>query len=188
VLVFCSNNYLGLANHPEVIDAAAEGLRRYGAGTASVRFICGTFDCHEALEEKIARFLGAEAALSYTSCWNANEGLFPAIAGEGDVIVSDQTNHASIIDAGRLSHAARRVYRHADVDDLRSLLDDAAEAEVKVVVSDGVFSMEGDLAPVPGTARCWCSTTPTARACSAPAAGAPTSTSGCRWETEGSTF
>jgi len=150
VLVFCSNNYLGLANHPALIDAAGEGLRRYGAGTASVRFICGTFDCHEALEEKIAQFLGAEAALSYTSCWNANEGLFPTIAGEGDVIVSDQTNHASIIDAGRLSRAARRVYGHGDVDDLRRQLGDASDAEVKVVVSDGVFSMEGDLAPVPG--------------------------------------
>lgn len=153
VLVFCSNNYLGLANHPEVLAAAEEGLRRYGAGTASVRFICGTFECHEALEEKIAGFLGAEAALSYTSCWNANEGLLPAIAGEGDVIISDQTNHASIIDAGRLSRATRVVYRHGDVEDLERQLAETADAEVTVVISDGVFSMEGDLAPVPGMLR-----------------------------------
>jgi glycine C-acetyltransferase len=149
VLVFCANNYLGLANHPEVIEAAREGLGRYGAGTASVRFICGTFECHEALEEKVADFVGTEAALTYTSCWNANEGLLPAIVEAGDAIVSDQTNHASIIDAGRLSTATRKVFRHADMDDLAVNLAAVADAPVKVVVTDGVFSMEGDVARLP---------------------------------------
>lgn len=149
VLVFCANNYLGLANHPEVIEAAREGLGRYGAGTASVRFICGTFECHEALEEKVAGFVGTEAALTYTSCWNANEGLLPAIVEAGDAIVSDETNHASIIDAGRLSTATRKVFRHADMDDLAARLAQVADAPVKVVVTDGVFSMEGDVARLP---------------------------------------
>jgi glycine C-acetyltransferase len=149
VLVFCSNNYLGLANHPQVVDAAREGLRRYGAGTASVRFICGTFECHEALEEKVAEFVGAEAALSYSSCWNANEGLLPALVEEGDVIVSDESNHASIIDAARLSRAQRRVYAHSDMNALSDQLDQVSEAPVKLVVTDGVFSMEGDVARLP---------------------------------------
>jgi glycine C-acetyltransferase len=149
VLVFCANNYLGLANHPEVVEAAREGLARYGAGTSSVRFICGTFECHEALEEKVAAFLGTEAALTYTSCWNANEGLLPAIVETGDAIISDETNHASIIDAGRLSAATRKVFRHADMDDLSACLDQLAGAPVKVVITDGVFSMEGDVARLP---------------------------------------
>jgi glycine C-acetyltransferase len=149
VLVFCSNNYLGLANHPEVIEAARDGLGRYGAGTASVRFICGTFECHEALEEKVAHFIGTEAALTYTSCWNANEGLLPAIVEAGDAIISDESNHASIIDAGRLSAATRKVFRHADMDDLAANLAQVADAPVKVVVTDGVFSMEGDVARLP---------------------------------------
>lgn len=149
VLVFCSNNYLGLANDPEVVEAARQGLAAYGAGTSSVRFICGTFDCHLALEEKTAEFLGTEAALSYTSCWNANEGLIPALAGNEDVIVSDEANHASIIDAGRLSRAGRVVFRHSDMDDLAQKLEDAQSAVLKLVVSDGVFSMEGDLARLP---------------------------------------
>ena len=149
VLVFCSNNYLGLANHPQVVEAARDGLARYGAGTASVRFICGTFECHQALEEKVARFVGAEAALSYGSCWNANEGLLPTIVGEGDVIISDETNHASIIDAARLSHAQRRVYSHSDMNALADQLEQAADAPVKLVVTDGVFSMEGDVAQLP---------------------------------------
>ena len=149
VLVFCSNNYLGLANHPEVIEAAHRGLRRYGAGTASVRFICGTFACHRELEEKTAAFFGAEAALSYTSCWNANEGLLPAIAAQDDAIVSDEMNHASIIDAGRLSRATRKVFGHSDLASLEARLAEAASAPVKIVVSDGVFSMEGDVAKLP---------------------------------------
>ena len=149
VLVFCSNNYLGLANDPEIVEAAHQGLAAYGAGTSSVRFICGTFDCHLALEEKTADFLGTEAALSYTSCWNANEGLIPALAGADDAIVSDEANHASIIDAGRLSQARRTVFRHSDMEDLKQKLDDVSGAALKLVVSDGVFSMEGDLARLP---------------------------------------
>ena len=149
VLVFCSNNYLGLANHPVVLEAARNGLSRYGAGTASVRFICGTFACHEELEAKVAEFVGTEAALSYTSCWNTNEGLLPALVQEGDVIISDESNHASIIDAGRLSRAGRRIFAHSDMDALRTELENAQEAPVKVVVTDGVFSMEGDMARLP---------------------------------------
>ncbi len=149
VLVFCSNNYLGLANHPKVVEAAAEGLRRYGAGTASVRFICGNFACHEALEERVASFFGTEAALSYTSCWNANEGLIPTIAETGDAIVSDELNHASIIDASRLSRATRKVFRHSDMSALTEKLAEAGESPVKLVVTDGVFSMEGDVAKLP---------------------------------------
>jgi glycine C-acetyltransferase len=149
VLVFCSNNYLGLSDHPEVVAAGIEGLRRYGAGTASVRFICGSFECHRALEERVADFLGTEAALSYTSCWNANEGLLPAIAEVGDAIVSDALNHASIIDAGRLSRATRKVYAHSDMSALDAALTEASDAAVKLVVSDGVFSMEGDVAHLP---------------------------------------
>jgi glycine C-acetyltransferase len=146
VLVFCSNNYLGLADHPEVVAAGAAGLEQYGSGTASVRFICGSFECHRALEEKTADFFGTEAALSYTSCWNANEGLLPAIVAPGDAIVSDELNHASIIDAGRLSRAARKVYAHSDVGALGQALAEVADSPVKLVVTDGVFSMEGDVA------------------------------------------
>jgi glycine C-acetyltransferase len=149
VLVFCSNNYLGLANHPEVVEAGRRGFDRYGAGTSSVRFICGTFECHEALEEKVAAFIGTEAALTYTSCWNANEGLLPAIAAAGDAIVSDETNHASIIDAARLSAATRMVFGHGNMAELEARLGEVADAEVTVVVTDGVFSMEGDVARLP---------------------------------------
>ena len=149
VLVFCSNNYLGLANHPKVIEAARSGLERYGTGTASVRFICGTFECHEALEQKVADFLGAEAALSYTSCWNANEGLLPALAVDGDMLISDESNHASIIDASRLSGATRMIFPHSDMDVLQETLETADDAALRVIVTDGVFSMEGDLACLP---------------------------------------
>jgi len=149
VLVFCSNNYLGLANHPKVLEAAREGLNKYGAGTASVRFICGTFACHEELEAKVAEFIGTEAALSYSSCWNANEGLLPALVQEGDVIISDESNHASIIDAGRLSRANRKVFAHSDMEALQTELESAANASVKIVITDGVFSMEGDVALLP---------------------------------------
>ncbi|MCA9117480.1 MAG: aminotransferase class I/II-fold pyridoxal phosphate-dependent enzyme, partial [Planctomycetaceae bacterium] len=150
VLVFCSNNYLGLANHPEVIEAGIEGLRRYGAGTASVRFICGTFDCHRELEERIASFLGTEAAMTYVSCWNANEGLLPSLVQKGDAIISDELNHASIIDASRLARQANRlIYAHSDMDSLAAKLREAADSPVKLVVTDGVFSMEGDIARLP---------------------------------------
>jgi len=149
VLVFCSNNYLGLADHPEVVEAGIEGLRRYGSGTASVRFICGSFECHRLLEEKAAEFFGTESALSYTSCWNANEGLLPVIASENDVIVSDELNHASIIDAGRLSRAKRKVYQHSNMNALEEVLGSTTDAELRIVVTDGVFSMEGDVAKLP---------------------------------------
>jgi len=147
VLVFCSNNYLGLADHPEVVEAGVDGLKKYGAGTASVRFICGTFACHRVLEEKVAEFFGTEAALTFVSCWNANEGLMPVVVEQGDAIVSDELNHASIIDAARLSRqAARRVYAHSDMQSLATQLAEVSEAPVKLVVTDGVFSMEGDVA------------------------------------------
>jgi glycine C-acetyltransferase len=150
VLVFCSNNYLGLANHPEVVQAGIEGLQQYGAGTASVRFICGTFTCHRELERRLADFLGTEAALTYVSCWSANEGLLTNLAREGDAILSDELNHASIIDATRLARqATRKVYAHADTRALEKRLDEVSTSPVKVVVTDGVFSMEGDVAPLP---------------------------------------
>jgi len=150
VLILSSNNYLGLANHPELIEAGKRALERYGAGTASVRFICGTFAPHRELEEALAAFLGTEAALSYVSCWNANTGILPLLAGEGDALISDELNHASIIDGARMSKAQRLVYRHADLNDLEKKLREARGASVRLVATDGVFSMEGDLAPLPG--------------------------------------
>ncbi|MSR44994.1 MAG: aminotransferase class I/II-fold pyridoxal phosphate-dependent enzyme [Phycisphaerales bacterium] len=158
VVCFCSNNYLGLANHPEVVEAAHEGLRRYGAGTASVRFICGTFDCHERLEERIARFYGVEASYTFTSCWNANEAIFPTLCEPGDMILSDEFNHASIIDGIRLAVSIKKgllrgVYRHNDVASLREKLEEAQRTSARTgtiwVVTDGVFSMEGDIADLP---------------------------------------
>lgn len=150
VLVFCSNNYLGLANHPKVVQAGIDGLKEYGAGTASVRFICGTFTCHRDLENRIAEFLGTEAALTYVSCWNANEGLLTNLVEEGDAVVSDELNHASIIDATRLTRKAlRKIYRHSDMESLDANLSEVGNSPVKVVVTDGVFSMEGDVAKLP---------------------------------------
>jgi glycine C-acetyltransferase len=150
VLILSSNNYLGLADHPQVIAAGKQALERYGAGTASVRFICGTFTPHRELEQTLARFLGTEAALSYVSCWNANTGAIPVLAGESDAILSDELNHASLIDGVRLSRAERRVYRHADLKDLEEKLGASRGARTRLIVTDGVFSMEGDLAPLPG--------------------------------------
>jgi len=153
--VFCSNNYLGLANHPEVVAAGVEGLKKWGAGTASVRFICGTFTPHETLERSIAQFLGVEAAYSFVSCWNANEAIFPTLCEPGDLIISDELNHASIIDAIRLTSVIKKgilktVYKHNTIDALRETLAAAQknpEATGAVwVVTDGVFSMEGDIA------------------------------------------
>jgi len=151
VVILCSNNYLGLANHPEVVAAGVEGLQKYGAGTASVRFICGSFDCHRKLEEKIAAFSHTEAALSYVSCWNANEAVFPTLTAPGDVILSDALNHASIIDSCRLVNkkVERSVYRHSDLEDLESQLQQHADKGCRWVVTDGVFSMEGDVAKLP---------------------------------------
>jgi len=147
VIVLSSNNYLGLADHPEVVAAGIAGLTKYGAGTASVRFICGTFDIHRELEEKIAAIFGFEASLSYVSCWTANEGVIPTIATAGNTIISDELNHASIIDACRLSGAKRMRYKHGDMAELEARL---RESEgTPFIVTDGVFSMEGSLAKLP---------------------------------------
>jgi glycine C-acetyltransferase len=150
VIVLSSNNYLGLAGHPEVIRAGIEGLERYGAGTASVRFICGTFEPHLELERALADLSGTEAALTYVSCWNANEACIPSLTDETTVILTDELNHASLIDAIRLSRPASKViYPHSDMDALRSGLEAAPRAARKLIVTDGVFSMEGDLARLP---------------------------------------
>ncbi len=153
VIVLSSNNYLGLANEPAVVDAGIDALRRYGAGTASVRFICGTFTVHRELEAALAGFVGTPAALTYVSAWNANEALTPTIAREGDFVVSDALNHASIIDSIRLAKAitkcATAVYRHGDMDDLREKLRGASGAGRRIIWTDGVFSMEGSIAKLP---------------------------------------
>ena len=150
VLVLSSNNYLGLAARPEVVEAGIEGLRRYGAGTASVRFICGTFEPHLELERELADLVGTEAALTYVSCWNANEAAIPSLTDESTVILSDELNHASIIDAVRLAKPARKaVYKHSDMDDLRAQLESLEPGQRALVITDGVFSMEGDLAKLP---------------------------------------
>jgi len=153
VIVLSSNNYLGLANEPSVVQAGIDALQRYGAGTASVRFICGTFTVHRELETAIARFAGTDAALSYVSAWNANEALTPSIAREGDFVVSDALNHASIIDSVRLAKAMTKcttaVYQHADMNDLRDKLRGAQHAQRRIIWTDGVFSMEGAIAKLP---------------------------------------
>jgi len=153
VVMLCSNNYLGLANHPEIVKKGIETLEKYGAGAASVRFICGTYDIHRTLENKVAQFLGTEAALTYTSCWNANTALIPVLLSPGDAVISDELNHASIIDGCRLvaKGVQRHVYRHADLNSLEDKLKEAASEDgVCLIVTDGVFSMEGDIAPLPG--------------------------------------
>ncbi len=148
-IMLSSNNYLGLADDPRVVAAAKEGLDRFGMGTASVRFICGTMTCHRRLEAKIAAFLGCEAALTYISCWDANVGLIPTLAGTAeDAIFSDELNHASIIDAIRLSKAQRFIYPHQDLDTLADMLA-GAKARIKLIITDGIFSMEGDIAQLP---------------------------------------
>jgi glycine C-acetyltransferase len=152
VVILSSNNYLGLANHPAVVAAGKQALDSFGAGTASVRFICGTFTIHRDLEAALARLAGCDAALTFASCWNANEGLCPTLLGENDVVISDQLNHASIIDSVRLAKAITRcqsaVYRHADMGDLAEKLEAARDRRLKVIITDGVFSMEGDIAPL----------------------------------------
>ena len=149
ILCLCSNDYLGLANHPEVVAAAAEGLARYGAGTASVRFICGKFTPHLELEADLAEFCGTEAALTYGSCWNANAALLDALCDRPTAIFSDRLNHASIIDGMRLARPAHKaVYEHSDPDDLKRIITEAPRVERRLIVTDGVFSMEGDLAPL----------------------------------------
>ena len=153
VIVLSSNNYLGLANEPAVVQAGIHALEQFGAGTASVRFICGTFTVHRDLETAIARFVGTEASLSFVSAWNANEALTPTIAREGDFVVSDALNHASIIDSVRLAKSITKcttaVYKHSDMDDLREKLRGAKDAKRKIIWTDGVFSMEGAIAKLP---------------------------------------
>jgi glycine C-acetyltransferase len=150
VIILSSNNYLGLAAHPEVVRAGIEGLERYGAGTASVRFICGTFAPHHELERTLADLSGTEAALTYVSCWNANEAVIPTLTDETTVIFTDELNHASIIDAVRLSRPAGKViYPHSDMTALGDALAAAPREARKLILTDGVFSMEGDLARLP---------------------------------------
>ena len=153
ILILSSNNYLGLCDEPSVIEAGIDGLRRYGAGTASVRFICGTFTIHRELEEALARFVGAEASLTFVSAWNANEGFTATIAQEGDFIVSDALNHASIIDSMRLAKAISKcttaVFKHSDMGDLRAKLAEAKGAKRRIIWTDGIFSMEGAIAKLP---------------------------------------
>lgn len=149
-IVLSSNNYLGLADNPRVVEAGIAGLQKYGAGTASVRFICGTFAIHRELEQKIASFLGTRDALTYVSCWTANEGLIPTVAVAGTAIVSDELNHASIIDGCRLATQAQRLrYKHSDMADLEAKLAALPPDMTKFILTDGVFSMEGDLAKLP---------------------------------------
>jgi glycine C-acetyltransferase len=148
-LNFCANNYLGLADNPQVVEAASEALQRWGFGMASVRFICGTQTLHRQLEDEIARFLGTEAAILFPSCFDANGGVFEVLLDETDVVISDQLNHASLIDGIRLCRATRMRYRNADIDDLRTKLESAQRARRRLIVTDGVFSMDGSYAPLP---------------------------------------
>ena len=152
VLMFCSNNYLGLSNHPKLKAAAIEAVETHGAGSGSVRPIAGTMDLHMELERRLARFKGAEASLVYQTGFAANAGLIPQLAGKGDLIISDELNHGSIIDGVRLSTAERKVYKHADTADLANVLDEAEKAPPQfrriLIITDGVFSMDGDIAPL----------------------------------------
>ncbi|HVD62142.1 MAG TPA: glycine C-acetyltransferase [Gemmatimonadaceae bacterium] len=153
VLIFSSNNYLGLCDEPSVVKAGIDGLEKFGAGTGSVRFICGTFTIHRDLENTIARLVGTEASLSYVSCWNANEGFTATIVEQGDFVVSDALNHASIIDSLRLAKAITKcttgVYAHSDMADLEAKLASAKDAKRRIIWTDGVFSMEGSIAKLP---------------------------------------
>jgi glycine C-acetyltransferase len=153
VIILSSNNYLGLCNEPAVVRAGKEALDRFGAGTASVRFICGTFTIHRDLEAACARLVGTPTSLSFVSAWNANEAVPATLLGENDIVISDQLNHASIIDAVRLAKAITKcqsaVYRHADLTDLDAKLAAARDRRVKMVITDGVFSMEGAIARLP---------------------------------------
>jgi glycine C-acetyltransferase len=153
VIILSSNNYLGLCNQPAVVAAGKAGLDRFGAGTGSVRFICGTFTIHRALEAACARLVGTAASLSFVSAWNANEAVPATLLTEHDIVISDQLNHASIIDAVRLAKAITKcqsaVYRHADLTDLEEKLTAASDRRVKMVITDGVFSMEGAIAKLP---------------------------------------
>ena len=149
VLNMCANNYLGLAEHPEVVRAAHEGLDRWGYGLSSVRFICGTQSIHKELEEKLTEFLGTEDTILYTSCFDANGGLFETLLTAEDAVISDELNHASIIDGIRLCKAKRYRYKNNDMDDLRAKLEEARSARFRLIATDGVFSMDGYIADLP---------------------------------------
>ncbi len=148
VIQLSSNNYLGLTTHPRMREAALEAVRTYGAGTGSVRTIAGTFTMHEEFEKKLAEFKHTEAALVFQSGFTANVGVISSILGKEDVVISDELNHASIIDGIRLTKAARRIYRHCDLDDLEKALKETQSARTRLVVTDGVFSMDGNIAPL----------------------------------------
>ena len=146
VLNFCTNNYLGLSSHPKVIEAAKRGLDERGYGLSSVRFICGTQDIHKELEQKISRFLGTEDTILYAACFDANGGVFEPLVGKEDAIISDELDHASIIDGVRACKATRYKYNHADMSDLEEKLKASANARFRMIATDGVFSMDGDVA------------------------------------------
>lgn len=146
VINFCSNNYLGLSSHPRVLEAAKEAIDEYGYGMSSVRFICGTQTIHKQLEEKLAQFLGTDDAILYAAAFDANGGIFEPLLGPEDAIISDQLNHASIIDGVRLCKARRYVYEHNNMEALEQKLQEASDAEVKIIATDGVFSMDGTIA------------------------------------------
>ncbi len=152
VLNFCANNYLGLADSRELAAAAREGLEKYGYGVASVRFICGTQDVHQQLEAKLSRFLGTEDTILFSSCWDANGGVFEIVLGEEDAVISDALNHASIIDGIRLCKAKRFRYQSSDLNDLEAKLKEASASRFKLVVTDGVFSMDGVIADLKSVA------------------------------------
>ncbi|NIM65317.1 MAG: glycine C-acetyltransferase [Candidatus Latescibacteria bacterium] len=146
VINFCANNYLGLSSHPKIIEAAHRGLDDWGYGMSSVRFICGTQDIHKKLEAKISEFLGTEDTILYSSCFDANGGLFEAILGEGDVVISDELNHASIIDGIRLCKADRKRFRNSDMQHLEEILKECTAYRTRMIATDGVFSMDGFVA------------------------------------------
>ena len=146
LLNLCANNYLGLANHPAIVEAAHEALDRWGYGLASVRFICGTQAVHSELEQRLSAFLGTDDTILFSSCFDANGGLFEALLGEEDAVISDQLNHASIIDGIRLCKARRLRYANGDMDELEARLEEAADARHRLIATDGVFSMDGYLA------------------------------------------
>src|SRR5262245_50576182 len=148
VLNFCANNYLGLSSNPELVEAAIAALKKYGLGMSSVRFICGTQEIHKELESRIAKFLGFEDSILYSSCFDANGGVFETLLKEDCAVISDELNHASIIDGIRLCKAERQRYKHMDMADLEAKLAASAKARIRLVVTDGVFSMDGDVAPL----------------------------------------
>ncbi|MDO0821265.1 glycine C-acetyltransferase [Desulfosporosinus nitroreducens] len=150
VLNMCANNYLGLSNNPDLIAAAKEGLDKWGFGLSSVRFICGTQEAHKTLERAVSDFLGMEDTILYSSCFDANGGLFETLLGEDDAVISDELNHASIIDGVRLSKAKRLRYKNNDMADLRAKLNEAGNAKIKLIATDGVFSMDGYIANLSG--------------------------------------